>query len=75
MGDVTTGETDATTAVPVPADGDGSALTRMPQPASSMPAPAAASTPARHLGLTSASSVLIRVFRRTARHTLAADRV
>ena len=33
-------------------DGDGSAATRMPQPASSVAAPAAASTLARHLGLT-----------------------
>jgi hypothetical protein len=33
-------------------DGDGSAATRMPQPASSVAAPAAASTLARHLDLT-----------------------
>ena len=39
-------------------EGDGSAATRMPQPASSIAAPAAASTLARHLGLTSASSML-----------------
>jgi hypothetical protein len=39
-------------------DGEGSAATRMPQPASSVAAPAAASTIARHLGLTPASSAL-----------------
>jgi hypothetical protein len=40
-------------------DPDGSAATRMPQPASSVAAPAAASTLARHPGLTSASSKLV----------------
>ena len=39
-----------------------SAATRMPQPASSVAAPAAASTLARHLGLTSASSKLVPLF-------------
>ena len=39
-------------------DGDGSSATRVPQPASSVAAPAAASTLARHLSLTSASSML-----------------
>ena len=43
-------------------EGDGSAATRMPQPASSVAAPAAASTLARHLGLTSASSKLVPLF-------------
>jgi diguanylate cyclase (GGDEF)-like protein/PAS domain S-box-containing protein len=50
------GDADATATVPGHAEGDGSALTRMPQPASSIAAPAAASTPAHRLDLTSASS-------------------
>ena len=57
------------------ADGDGCALTRMPQPASSVAAPAAASTLPRHLDLTSASSMLLPIFRRGAPHTLATVRV
>jgi hypothetical protein len=46
-------------------DGDGSAATRMPQPASNVAAPAAASTLARHLSLTSASSMLAVFFAAT----------
>jgi hypothetical protein len=49
---------EATTVATRDGDGEGSAATRMPQPASSVAAPAAASTLARHLGLTSASSML-----------------
>jgi hypothetical protein len=69
------GSWDAAAAVPGRAAGDGSALTRMPQPASSVAAPAAASTPTRHLDPTSASSMTSRVFRRDARHPPASRRV
>jgi hypothetical protein len=65
----------ATAAVPGREEGDGSGLTRMPQPASSTAAPAAASTPARHLDVTSSSSPSFPVFRRGAGHTLASSRV
>ena len=66
---------DATTVAARDGEGDGSAATRMPQPASSVAAPAAASTLARHLGLTSASSILAPMFAAAQRHTLAAGRV
>jgi len=47
--------------------GDGRVATLMPQPASSIAAPAAATTLARHLGPTSASSVLAAFFAARAR--------
>ncbi len=74
-GDRDSRDADAIAAFSGRADGDGCSLTRMPQPASSVAAPTPASTPARHLGLTSASSMLFRVFRRGAAHTLATARV
>jgi hypothetical protein len=53
---------DATTVAARDGEGDGAEATRMPHPASSVAAPAAASTLARHLGLTSASSILAPMF-------------
>ena len=53
---------DAATVAARGGEGDGAEATRMPQPASSVAAPAAASTLARHLGLTSASSILVPLF-------------
>jgi hypothetical protein len=45
------GEADVSVATVRDGAGDGSAATRMPQPASSIAAPAAASTPACHQGV------------------------
>jgi hypothetical protein len=70
-GEAGAGDTGADAVVAGLAEGDGPSATRMPQPASSTAAPAAASTPARHLDLTSASSMLSGLFRRRPRHTLA----